>query len=287
MGPDPLKFSSLRKSINWCTLKATVGLMIVGDEILDGVVPDTNGQRIINKLKPLNLRVREKFTVRDDVTEIAIALKRLMEDECEVICTTGGLGSTHDDKTLEGVADALDLSMVLDRSALEMVSRQYLHFLDVGLIDRGQMTDPRRRMAMLPEGSKPLDNRIGIAPGSLLKVGDVMIFSLPGVPEELDWILDNRVLPILIDLVEGFFYERIIRLPLRDESLLAPIIEETMEEFPRVYIKSIMEPYSEEGIKLWLSATGEDENGVKERVSHVAGVLKHKFGEDIGNPQDL
>lgn len=268
-------------------MKATVGLMIVGDEILDGVVPDTNGRRIINKLKPLNLRVREKFTVRDDVTEIAIALKRLMEDECEVICTTGGLGSTHDDKTLEGVADALDLSMVLDRSALEMVSRQYLHFLDVGLIDRGKMTDPRRRMAILPEGSKPLDNRIGIAPGSLLRVGDVMIFSLPGVPEELDWILDNRVLPILIDLVEGFFYERIIRLPLRDESLLAPIIEETMEEFPRVYIKSIMEPYSEEGIKLWLSATGEDENGVKERVSHVAGVLKHKFGEDIGNPQDL
>jgi len=86
-----------------------IGILVVGNEILDGIVLDTNSRWIINQLKALNLLVKEKMTVRDELPEIAKALRRLVANGCTLVFTTGGLGPTHDDKTLAGVAEAFGL----------------------------------------------------------------------------------------------------------------------------------------------------------------------------------
>lgn len=250
-----------------------VGILVVGNEILDGIVLDTNSKWIINQLKALNLYVKEKATVRDEVPEIAKALRRLVADGCNLIFTTGGLGPTHDDKSLSGVAGAFGLPLELNEEALSIVTRQYSDLHERGVIETAEMTDARRKMAVLPRGARPLDNRIGGAPGVLLDIEGAQIVCLPGVPGELMWIFDNQVLTLLKQRVEGAFSEKIIYLPLRDESTLAPIIDEVMRDTPYVYIKSMVKPYGESGIRLWVSARGQSQVEVEERVNRVANLL--------------
>ncbi len=258
-----------------------IGILVVGNEILDGLVLDTNSQWIINQLKALKLQVREKMTVRDEVQEISRGLRRLVSDGCNLVFTTGGLGPTHDDKTLSGVAMAFGLPLELNDEALKIVTRQYSDLHERGVIENAEITEARRKMAVLPKGSRPLDNRVGGAPGVLLDVEGGQIVSLPGVPGELMWIFDNQLLSLLKSRVEGAFAEDIIYLPLRDESTLAPIIDEVMKDVPGVYIKSMVKPYGESGIRLWISAGGQSQAEVEERVKRVANLLIRRCEEQL------
>jgi nicotinamide-nucleotide amidase len=260
-----------------------VGILVVGNEILDGVVLDTNSQWIINRLKPLGFQVHEAITVRDNIHEIGAALNRLIDDGCGLVFTTGGLGPTHDDMTLQGVAHGLGLPLELDQASLDIVTRQYRVLHERGIIESGEMTDSRRKMAILPQGSRPLDNRVGGAPGVLLEVGGSTIICLPGVPLELKWIFDDQVAPILKSMVRGVYAERIVALPLRDESTLAPIIDQVMGEVPGVYVKSMVKPYGEEGIRLWVSSMGEDQGEVEDKVARTVDRLVELTRERLPN----
>ncbi|MHA2394547.1 MAG: competence/damage-inducible protein A [Promethearchaeota archaeon] len=255
---------------------AQIGILVIGTEILDGIIQDTNTKWIINRLKPLNFNVKESITVRDNTAEIARALNRLIDDGCKFVFTTGGLGPTHDDMTLKGVAEAFDLPLDLNEDALAIVTRQYKILHKRGIIHTGKITDARRKMAVLPQGAIPLDNRAGGAPGVLLPVEDSQVICLPGVPFELMWIFDNQVMPLLKNRVEGIYFEKILYYPLRDESTLAPIIDQVMKEVPNVYIKSMVKPYGESGIRLWISARGQNQTEVENRVDRVAKLLEEK-----------
>jgi nicotinamide-nucleotide amidase len=136
-------------------------------------------------------------------------------------------------------------------------------------------------MAILPKGARPLDNRVGGAPGVVLDVEGAQIISLPGVPGELMWIFDNQLLTLLKGMGEGVFAEDVIYLPLRDESTLAPIIDEVMRDVPGVYIKSMVKPYGESGIRLWVSSSGQSKAEVEERVHRVANLLVKRCKEQL------
>jgi nicotinamide-nucleotide amidase len=251
----------------------TVGILVIGNEILDGVILDTNSQWIIQQLKPLNYTVIETINVRDNTHEIAKAINRMGMDNVELIITTGGLGPTHDDMTLLGVAEAFNIPMELNQIAYDIVKRQYKYYYDEGIVDTPEITDARKKMAILPQDAKPLDNKAGGAPGVLLQREDVTVVSLPGVPSELKWIYENQLKPILQTKIQGYYYEKIIHLKLRDESTLAPIIDKAMKTDQEVYIKSMVKPYGEAGIRLWISAHGENIETIKNRVEKIADLL--------------
>ena len=158
----------------------TVGVLVVGNEILDGVTLDTNTQWMITQLKPLNYHVTETITVRDDTTEIAKAINRMIEDKIQLIITTGGLGPTYDDMTLKGIAEGLGLDMDVNPEALAIVERQYKNFYLRRIVDSPDITDARKKMAIFPEGANPLDNKAGGAPGVILDTGETTIVSQIG-----------------------------------------------------------------------------------------------------------
>ena len=258
-----------------------IGILVIGNEILDGIVLDTNSQWLINQLKALNFHVSEKMTVRDEIQIISKAIRRMLSAGANLIFTTGGLGPTHDDKTLAGVATAFELPVELNDEALKIVTRQYTDMHQRGVIETGEITEPRRKMAILPKGARPLDNRVGGAPGVVLDIEGAQIICLPGVPGELMWIFDNQLLTLLKGMVEGAFAEDVIYLPLRDESTLAPIIDEVMHDVPGVYIKSMVKPYGESGIRLWVSSSGQSQAEVEERVHRVANLLVKRCEEQL------
>jgi molybdopterin-biosynthesis enzyme MoeA-like protein len=197
----------------------------------------------------------------------------MKSDGIKLIITTGGLGPTHDDMTLLGVAEAFNLPMKLNDIAIKIVERQYRSFHERGIISTDEITDARRKMAVFPEGAVSLDNRAGGAPGVLLEIENVTVISFPGVPSELKWIFLNQLEPILQKKVKGHYFEKIIHLNLRDESTLAPVIDEVMKKAPEIYIKSMVKPYGEPGIRLWISAHGENLENIKERVEKIAQLL--------------
>ncbi|MHA1595481.1 MAG: competence/damage-inducible protein A [Candidatus Baldrarchaeia archaeon] len=253
----------------------TVGILVIGNEILDGVIQDTNSNWLAKKLKEMGFLVKEIMVVRDNVNDIAKALKRLIDDGCEIVITSGGLGPTHDDKTLEGVAHAFNLKLVLNEEALEIVKRQYQLFYQLGIVDTPEITPPRKKMAMLPEGAKALDNRVGGAPGVLLELPNAMIICLPGVPRELKWIFDNQVSEIIKSRIKGVMYEEIAEMPIIDESKLSPLIDEVMRKIEGVYIKSMPGAFRDTiRIKVWVSARGSNLEEAKIKVKRAIKMLK-------------
>jgi len=262
-------------------LTKLVAVVTVGNEILDGVILDTNTKWLIERLKPLGFMVKEIITVRDDVPEIAKAINRAVEDGCWLIITSGGLGPTHDDMTLKGVAEAFHLPMVINDEALTIVTREYAALHEHGIIKSGEITAARRKMAVFPEGAIPLDNRVGSAPGVLLKHGGVEVVSLPGVPHEMMWIFDNQFVSHLNTHISEVYYEEVLNLPLRDESTLSPLIDEAMNRVPGVWIKSLVRPYGEVGIRFWVSARGEDKAILMTKVKKAVETLMNLAKEQL------
>ena len=265
----------------------TVGILVVGNEILDGVTLDTNTQWIINQLKTLNYHVIETLTVRDNTTEIARALNRMIEDQLTLIITTGGLGPTYDDRTLAGIAEGLGVNMKINPEALDIVERQYQEFYLRGIVDNPEITNARRKMAIFPENAKPLDNKAGGAPGVIIDNGESIIVSLPGVPSELKWIFNNPLQEILLKRALGHYTERIINLSVRDESLLAPLIDEANKLEDDVYIKSMVKSMYDEtsgfNIRLWISCSGDSLPTIKNKVDTVSEYIISLVNDNLGN----
>lgn len=251
----------------------TAAILVIGNEILDGITLDTNSHWLTQQLKPLNFTVQTTIAIRDKISEITKTIHRLEKDQIHLIITTGGLGPTYDDMTLQGVATALNRPLQLNKKAYKIVERQYKHYYEKGVVDTPEITDARKKMTILPQGAIPLDNKAGGAPGVLLTYENTTIISLPGVPSELKWIFNHQVKPILKEKTRGHYHEKIVHLNLRDESTLAPIIDKVKKTDQKVYIKSMVKPYGEPGIRLWISAHGDNKEEIIQRVEKISTLL--------------
>ncbi len=246
------------------SLKA--GILIIGNEVLDGIVLDTNANWMEQRFVELGVEVRRVVSVRDELEEIGSGLD-FLTDHCDVVVTSGGLGPTHDDMTLKAIASHLGLELEENPEALAIVERQYRLLHERGIISNGDLTESRRKMAHIPKGSVPLDNRVGGAPGVMLRVGKSTIFCLPGVPAELKDIWKSSVEPWLKNHVVGRYYQEIVEFEVIDESTFSPYIDEVMTEFPGIWIKSLPKRYgSTRVMRVWVSCRSDDEEEVKQKV---------------------
>ncbi|MGQ4871828.1 MAG: competence/damage-inducible protein A [Candidatus Thorarchaeota archaeon] len=254
------------------------GILVIGNEVLDGIILDTNSNWMELRLASLGVQVTRLATVRDNLDEIKHGLLFLRQAS-DVIFTSGGLGPTHDDMTLEAVAQTFGRRIVEDPRAAAIVKRQYKMLFEKGIVDSPDYIESRRKMALIPEGSVPLDNRVGGAPGVRLDLDDVVVFCLPGVPAELKFIFDDSVVPWLEERIEGHYYEKIVEFPVKDESIFAPLINKAMRKNPGVYIKSMPKRYgTTDVLRVWVSARGEDEQRVREIVESAIEELSRLSG---------
>ncbi|MFX1559541.1 MAG: competence/damage-inducible protein A [Promethearchaeota archaeon] len=256
----------------------TAGFLAIGNELLDGIVLETNCHWMSVRLVALGVDIRRRVSVRDEIDEIGKALQ-FAREVCDVIITSGGLGPTHDDMTLQAIASALGRSLVEDKRAIEIIERQYKTLHQKKIVSTPNMTEARRKMAILPEGAIPLDNRVGGAPGVRIHDGDTTIFCLPGVPAELEFIFEDSVVPWIKDNVTQTFYEELVEFQMRDESVFAPAIDSVMRKIPTVYIKSLPKPYgTSKGIRVWFSSRGTDDRELRQHVKDAITSLEKATG---------
>lgn len=237
-----------------------VGILIIGNEVLDGLTLDTNSNWLARRLIPHGAQIKMRITIRDDPNDISWGIHQLIEGGCDIILISGGLGPTHDDVTLQGLAQALDMELELNPQALAIVQRQYQWLFERGLVDTPTITKTREKMAKLPNKAMPLDNRVGGAPGVLVEHNNCLIIALPGVPAELKAIYETEVEPILLKKHSRSYSEVVIEREVKDESMIAPLIDQLMVLFPNLWVKSLPPAYGTSNkIRFWFSLSSNKE----------------------------
>ena len=219
-------------------MNVKVEIICVGNELLIGKTLNTNSHWLAKQATTLGANVHRITVIGDEVTEIARGLREALMRKPRFIITTGGLGPTFDDKTLQGIAKGLARKLCVNDEALEMVRAKYEKLLKEGKIEKVDMTPSRTKMATLPERTVPLPNPVGTAPGMLAKARGTSIIALPGVPPEMEAIFDESVAPLIKKETKTAFFEASIYIAGVMESNLAPLIDSTMRANPSVYVKS-------------------------------------------------
>jgi nicotinamide-nucleotide amidase len=167
-------------------------IISIGTEILLGDILDTNAQYIARTLKDTGIDLYRKTTIGDNASRIAQALKESLE-RCDIVITSGGLGPTVDDLTREGVALAVGVPTEYHPELWEQIQERFQRF-------GRQPTENNKRQAYLPIGALPVENQVGTAPAFIVNApGDKSIISLPGVPREMEYLLEKAVLPYLVE----------------------------------------------------------------------------------------
>jgi len=246
-------------------------IICIGNELLIGKTLNTNAHWLAKRATSLGMIVKRITIVSDDVDEIANVLKEALQRNPHFIITTGGLGPTFDDKTLAGIAKALNCKLEVNDAALAMVKEKYEAYFKAGKLEKVELTPYRVKMATLPEGAEPLPNPVGTAPAVKVIVDGIILLALPGVPSEMEAIFESSVVNLLKkETGNVVFFETSIYADNIMESVLAPLIDKVMHDNPHVYIKS--HPRGEEKkphIELHFSTTAKNSISAKKTIGKV------------------
>ena len=257
-----------------------VEIFSLGDELLRGVVQDSNSFWMAQRLAARGASLTRVHTLPDAPQVIAEELRRALERAPALIVAQGGLGPTDDDRTREALALGTGRGLELHDDAYAIVARRYRELAEAGKVDAPDLNEARLRMAMLPEGARALDNHIGGAPAVLMEHDGTTIVALPGVPPELKWIWENT-LAVELDRIlgPGGFIELTFTLDLRDESVIADMLKPLQERHPEVYVKSRAKGFEEgEEVRVTLTAAGPDDAAARALAERAAAELRTELG---------
>ena len=234
-----------------------VELIAVGREVLRGRVLDTNSNWLAKELTELGGEVSRLCVVDDVPQEIVRELHAAMQHGTPVICTTGGLGPTFDDCTLESIAQAVGLPLVRHEAAYAFVAETYRRLHAEGAVTHSDMVPSREKMALLPQGAEMLPNPSGSAPGMLLRWRQYVIIAMPGPPSEMRPMFKTFVAPLLQTRWVGRHrLEIAVQTDVADESLLNPLFERVMASVAGSYLKADPKGFGRE-VRLVVYVTGD------------------------------
>jgi nicotinamide-nucleotide amidase len=248
-------------------MKATI--ITIGDEILIGQIVDTNSGFIAKSLDRIGVEIHEMISISDNKQHILNTFEKL-QNTVDLVIITGGLGPTKDDITKKTFCDYFDDELVINEEVLKHVTQ-----LIEGFYKR-KITQINKDQALVPSKCTVLHNQVGTAPGMWMKKGNTVFISLPGVPFEMKYLVENEIIPkIVIEYQRPYIIHKTILTYGIGESLLAETIENWENNLPK-FIKLAYLP-SPGSVRLRLSARGTDkeflENSISENVTSLSKIL--------------
>ena len=213
--------------------RPAIEIYSIGTELLNGQIQDTNSFWMAQQIAALGGYVRRIAILDDDMDELTGVLKDACQRGTRVVITTGGLGPTPDDMTVEAIAKIMGVGTEVDETLVEryMESR--------GIEKRADVSEGLIKMATKPKGSVAHPNPAGVAPCVESRVGETTIYSLPGPPREVEGLFRQSV----EDALAGIYDD--VRLSLRvavnlPESQCGPILHSVMSQYPNTYLKAFV-----------------------------------------------
>jgi molybdenum cofactor synthesis domain-containing protein len=235
----------------------TAAIVTIGNELVSGDVPNTNGSWLAKRLAPLGVRVRVLVAIPDEIDVIAETI-RAEAARHDFVLATGGLGGTPDDITREALAHAFAVAQVeVPELAADL---------------RGRFSgDPEyaARWALLPAGSRPLANPLGGAPGFALE----NVYVLPGLPSEMEAMF----LVIEEELRRGSPIGAWRRVYRTRESIIAPALVAAGEQWPGVLVGSYP-TFGDDGPTVEVVVKSSDADDLAAASAWLASAIEERGG---------
>lgn len=251
----------------------TCSLLAIGNELLNGEIRDLNLYTLSQSLTRLGFHVSQAAITRDSPESIIGSLTHLLAARPDVLICSGGLGPTEDDLTLKALAQYLGRDLTHHAEARRMVEAQYDALIAAGYLEHRGPEVARSKMACLPEGSRPLPNPVGTAPGVCLQEKDTVLYVLPGVPAELDAIFTTWIVPELRQrFTLGFWAHGALRVYVDDEAEVALPLRMVSAQHPDVYLKSLAQPFpaaGREGLRI-IASINASTDAIAQQAVHDA-----------------
>jgi nicotinamide-nucleotide amidase len=223
-------------------------IVTIGDEILIGQIVDTNSSYIAKALDKIGIATHEMLSISDDKMHILQTFQKL-QNKVQVVIVTGGLGPTKDDITKKTFCDYFEDVLVENSAVLD-----HVRSIIEGFYKR-PITQINKEQALVPSTARVLFNQMGTAPGMWMEKEQTVFISLPGVPYEMKYLMDNEVVPSLAAKFERpYILHQTIMTYGRGESLIAEQIETWEDNLPD-FIKLAYLP-SPGKVRLRLTARG-------------------------------
>jgi nicotinamide-nucleotide amidase len=253
-------------------------IITIGDEILIGQIVDTNSAWMAQALNNIGIRVKQISSVSDDEQHIIDALK-LAETRADIILITGGLGPTKDDITKITLAKYFNMGFRRDEETLKQVTSIF------DKINR-PMIELNRKQADVPDGCIVVQNKNGTAPCMWFEAHGKIFVSMPGVPYEMMYLMEDEILPRLkaaFDL--PFILHKTMLTAGIGESFLAERIADVESALP-TYIKLAYLPKLGQ-VRLRLSGTSRDEHQLQEDINYYAKRIADEVREHVVVEDDI
>lgn len=188
-------------------------IIAIGTELLLGEITDTNSVYLARQLRDLGINLYYMTSVGDNQQRIADAI-RLAFSRADVIITCGGLGPTIDDMTRQSIADATNRDLVFHQELYDQIVARFASF-------KVTMTDNNNRQAYLPANAITIENPVGTAPSFIVEHEGKAVISLPGVPREMKYLFETRIVDYLRSAYQlGIIKARILKTAGIGESTL-------------------------------------------------------------------
>ena len=234
-------------------------IVTIGDEILIGQIVDTNSGFIAKSLDKIGIETHEMLSISDDRQHILETFS-LLQNKVEVVIITGGLGPTKDDITkhtlCEYFEDALVRNTEVENHVIELIERALGR--EASQINKDQ--------ALVPSKCTVLHNQVGTAPGMWIKKDNTVFISLPGVPYEMKYLIENQVIPKLVqEYQRPYIVHKTILTYGQGESHVAERIEDWENQLPEC-IKLAYLP-SPGRVRLRLTARGTNKQQLEDTIA--------------------
>lgn len=255
-----------------------VQIITIGDEILIGQIVDTNSAWMAKELNNKGFSVKKIKSISDDEVAILNTLSEARE-ESDIILLTGGLGPTKDDITKKTLAKYFGVEMYFDESTYNRIQRLFERW-------GKKPIEAHRLQCYMPKNAQLLYNKMGTAPGMWFEDQGKIYVSMPGVPYEMKYLMENEVLPKFKEKFGGdVIIHKTIKTAGEGESRIAKRIEEVESSLPPE-IKLAYLPGKGQ-VRLRLSAKGKDEQRLKQlveqKVQEICAIIPefvYGFDED-------
>lgn len=205
-------------------MKATI--ITIGDEILIGQIVDTNSGFIAKSLDRIGVEITEMISISDDKKHILDTFAKL-QNKVDLVIVTGGLGPTKDDVTKKTFCEYFDDELVVNPEVLAHVTQ-----LIEGYFKR-PITQMNKDQALVPSTCTILHNQVGTAPGMWMKKENTVFISLPGVPYEMKYLVEEEIIPKIVrEYKRPYIIHKTILTYGQGESLVAERIENWENNLP-------------------------------------------------------
>ena len=247
-------------------------IIAIGSELLLGQIIDSNSAWIAQRLAENGINLFYKTVVGDNPERMKEIITKSIE-RSEIVITTGGIGPTQDDLTREMVASCTERNVVLHKESLEDLEKR---FRKRGFI----LTKNNEKQATIPENAIVIKNPNGTAPAFIVEYHNTSIISVPGVPFEMKWLIENEIIPYLrnkYELKETIHY-RVLKVSDLGESNVDHLIGEIMKNSSNPTVGVLAHPGQ---VDVRITAKAKDQNSAMTLIKPIEKEIRQLLGDNI------